>query len=480
MSPKGPKLEPGTMRARYSRRGLLILAGFLLTTLIFLIFSIKEHKRNRPNTPVPGKYDELPFDVYNLELYGVERLAPSIEYACCALVVVEAGSNEPFTQHLETPLPAFRTLQLHDLRDQPISDVYSYPISIRAPNPPAPPNASHIIFGIASTLDRLSESIDAFAHWAGYTNARILAIIEPESSANIDRVRQKAVGLGVNLQIKESEAEFNDRYFSLVKVLYNERQAAQWAAFIDDDTFFLSMSALVDRLARYDPSQPYYIGSLSENFVQMSLWGFMAYGGAGIFISMPLLARMNAVFDQCNAVKWTGDRRIAQCIYLNTVTKLTMERDLHQVDLHGDQSGFYEAAGRPQPLSVHHWKSWFTVSMRQLAAVASICGNTCLLRQWRFANDWILTNGFSVVKYSQDRPTGDITMEKTWDDYSTATDDSYVHTLAPLREKDKGKVSFRLEGVDAQSSPSQVRQFYIHRDESGLGDRVLEIRWRKG
>ncbi len=284
----------------------------------------------------------------------------------------------------------------------------------------------------------------------------------------------------MNLQITESNAEYDDQYFSLVKLLHNERQGAQWAAFIDDDTFFLSMPALVDSLARYDPSQPYYIGSLSEDFVQMSLWGFMAYGGAGIFVSMPLLAQLNTVYDQCYSVKFTGDRRIAQCIYHQTVTKLTIEQSLHQVDLHGDQSGFYEAAGRPQPLSVHHWKSWFDVPMSQLAAVASICGDACLLQQWRFANNWIMTNGFSVVRYSEERPADDITMEKTWDDYSTATDESYLHTLAPLRKKDLGKISFRLEAVDVSSSPSQIRQFYVHRKQSGQGDRLLEIRWQKG
>lgn len=212
----------------------------------------------------------------------------------------------------------------------------------------------------------------------------------------------------------------------------------------------------------------------------MSLWGFMAYGGAGIFVSVPLLDQIITVYDQCKAVKHTGDRRIAQCIYLHTITKLTPEPDLHQIDLHGDQSGFYEAAGRPQPLSLHHWKSWFPVPMSQLSAVARICGDTCLLQQWRFTDNWILTNGFSLVQYIEERPAGDVTMEKTWNDYSSATDESYVHTLAPLRNKDHGKVSLRLEDVDSTGFPSQMSQIYVHRDKSGLGDRVLEIRWRRG
>jgi hypothetical protein len=88
---------------------------------------------------------------------------------------------------------------------------------------------------------------------------------------------------------------------------------------------------------------------------------------------------------------------VARCIYDHTTTKLKWERGLYQLDPRGDTSGFYES-GRPLPLSLHHWKSWFHADMVSLGKVAVICGEACLLRCWHLSDDWYLVNGVSVVK----------------------------------------------------------------------------------
>ena len=72
----------------------------------------------------------------------------------------------------------------------------------------------------------------------------------------------------------------------------------------------------------------------------------------------------------------------------------------------------------------------------------------------------------------------DISIEKTWDDFSTANDAAYGHALAPLRPKDEGKIIYRFE--DAIIEGDKARQSYIHRSLSGLGDRVVEVLWRPG
>lgn len=75
----------------------------------------------------------------------------------------------------------------------------------------------------------------------------------------------------------------------------------------------------------------------------MSLCSFMAYDGAGIFVSGPLLNQTNTVYDQCKAIKHTEDHRIAQGIYLHAIMKWSSETALHRIHLHGDHPGFYEA-----------------------------------------------------------------------------------------------------------------------------------------
>lgn len=455
------------------RRAQFVAALLFGAILLLAYFTIP----GQPSFGLPkhgSKHQDLNLDA--LRSYG---LSQGIQYTRCEMVVVHSKvSGSTFSEKLDVPLPEFHAINLDDVSfAKPKPEIYSYPITVRAPKPRPQADASHIVFGVATTLERLDQSLDAFAHWAGGFKTKIYAIIEIQRD-DIKTVQQKALALGFELEISESPADYNDRYFSLIKLLFEKAKNAHWAAIIDDDTFFLSMSNVVARLATYDSTKPHYIGGISEDFVQMGLWGYMAYGGAGIFISMPLLRQMNAVYEECyEARRWTGDRRIAHCIYKHTPTKLSVEHGLHQVDLHGDPSGFYES-GRPQPLSVHHWKSWFNIDMTKLAAVASVCGDACLLQRWRFADGWYLTNGFSLVKYSHDIAADDISIEKTWDDYSTANDDAYVHAFAPLRPKDEGKIIYRLE--DAIIEGDKVRQFYIHRSHSGLGDRVVEVLWRPG
>jgi hypothetical protein len=149
---------------------------------------------------------------------------------------------------------------------------------------------------------------------------------------------------------------------------------------MDDDTFFPSMARLVEFLKQFDETQPHWIGRMSENEAHVAIFGVIAYGAAGVFFSRPLLDQLGNVWDQCGGATEHGDGRIAQCIYQYTTTKLTIEPDLHQLDLKTDAAGFFEA-GRSQPFSVHHWKSYFDADMVKLSAISTLCGDECVLRQ---------------------------------------------------------------------------------------------------
>ncbi|KAJ5388196.1 hypothetical protein N7509_010737 [Penicillium cosmopolitanum] len=362
--------------------------------------------------------------------------------------------------------------------DQPLwgTKLMGPPLTLQVPVPPKSTDASHIDFGVATTVSRLNESLDQFQHWAGYTRTRIFALIEPdETKKGVQEVKIKAENLGINLFITESADDYLHRYFALVSLLEkNMREQTKWACIIDDDTFFLSMPALVDALAEYDHTKPYYIGGVSEGLPQIAVFGIIAFGGAGVFLSRPLLNDLAVVYDDCQQMTFTGDRRIANCIYQYTTTHLTIDHRLHQLDLMKDASGFFES-GREAPLSVHHWKSWFEADMPKLSVISNLCGESCLLRQWHFGDGWVLTNGFSVIKYSLP-VENEIAMEMTWEPHNGATDESYLHELGPLRQRDDGKISFQL--VDAVSEPNgRVTQWYILRDKDG--DQVLELSWRK-
>jgi hypothetical protein len=412
----------------------------------------------------------------DLELLRSQGYNSSANYARLEIAVARTENFTGFSDTLPTRFPAYQKIRLDTVEPWALLSpkICSPAVTIQAPLPVAPPNASHILFGVATTLGRLDESLPAFAHWAAGTDARIYALVDVEVGSEIKRVQQRAKDLDVRLTIIQSDDERLDQYFSLLRVLLKHRDAStKWAVLIDDDTFFPSMRNLVDRLATYDASKPQYIGALTEDLAQLFSWGYIAYGGAGIFLSIPLLEQLDKVYDDCNSIKTTGDRRVAMCIYDHTTTKLTWDRDLYQLDLFGDASGFYES-GRPLPLSVHHWKSWFQADMVGLGQVAAVCGDACLLHRWRLKDNWFLVNGFSMIKYSSTENVD--LMEKTWEDSKYRGGDGHAFSLGPFRQKDEEKISFRLQNATRQGE--SVRQIYIHDLGDGKPPEVLEVVWK--
>jgi len=82
----------------------------------------------------------------------------------------------------------------------------------------------------------------------------------------------------------------------------------------------------------------------------MGMFGRMAYGGAGIFASAPLLSHMADRWDECYENfrgAFGGDEMLTRCAGLakgvdkDEVT--TQERGLHQFDIPGDTTGALQA-----------------------------------------------------------------------------------------------------------------------------------------
>ncbi|MCJ1420616.1 hypothetical protein MMC32_006974 [Xylographa parallela] len=412
------------------------------------------------------------------------NLTPTIQYGRARMVVEFTKEKLNFTESLDQQSPIFRPLDLVEDDESPEQQLRTQaqcaaPTKVSVPISKPHTDASHIIFGVSTTVERLESSVSQMQHWLAHTQARLIALVEPSAASGTLETHMRTLGIDVTIQ--HSNETFNDRYFALIRALHAARRpTTHWAGLVDDDTFFLSPSALVARLATHDHTAEQYVGGLTEDFRQVGYFGYMAYGGAGIFLSAPLLTHLNSVYPECRRRYRHlphGDGRLAQCIYRHTTAKLTPEPGLHQVDLHGDPSGFYEA-GRAQPLSIHHWRHWYLVDVVRLSAVAAVCGDAGLLRRWRFADGWYLTNGYSVVRYGA-WDVDDAAMELTWDrPGGEVSEEGYEHSLTPLRARDQGKVSYRLEGV--VRAGEVVRQFYVYRPGEGREDGVLEVSWEGG
>lgn len=210
-------------------------------------------------------------------------------------------------------LPAFRTLfsglKNHD--DPSLSSDTSSTCALVididvSPSPPTSITHTHsILVGAVITLDRIESNLFSLLYFIGSSNASLFALVPPSDGLSVRQTHFRTRGLDVTLAA--FSADFTIRYFALVRALSNHinesRPGTHWISLIDDDTFFPFISLIADRLSIYSApaKKPYYIGALIEASWQVSNFGRIAFGGAGVFLSSALLNILNNNYEECQS-----------------------------------------------------------------------------------------------------------------------------------------------------------------------------------
>jgi hypothetical protein len=505
------------------RKPLLIaLSVTLLTALVFFTrhgFS-DGHPINpvdvgsmKPKDPAPTPCTE---HLGWLEPY---QFAYPIQYVSRDIIATPRGDGQrPSLTKMDKPLfEAYKSIDLAESQTVRFERCLP-PLELAVPhNKMQLVDSSNMIFGLQTTMQRLKATVKHLARWLPHTGARLYAIVienddlaaDDEDMAALEK-QFKDLGMEVHIihPVRPIDS-FAQRYFSLVGVMYSARDdKTQWITLIDDDTFFPSMFDLQNMLREHDWTKLQYVGSLSEDWWAVNHYGLMGFGGAGIMLSLPMAKIIDEHMDECkeNLRTTAGDVSVMDCVYRFSSTKLTHISSLHQVDMHGDLSGFYES-GR-EILSLHHWKegsaAGYKLEMEKMHLVADIC-DSCFLQRWQFPNELLLSNGFSITSYphghiSGHKPGGVLgtgiqvggptetvnleQMEQTW-----GGDINVVHSLAPVRNKmdEATKVGYKLldsmlvngeeVGVPGEKV---VRQVYFKEGVDGKKDTVMVLNWRSG
>lgn len=366
-------------------------------------------------------------------------------------------------------------------------------LTLEVPAAYPPKKYDHIVFAVASNSKRLGDSLPAFAHWLAGTGAHLVAVVsdadDPAHKVNLTTLEEEYKGRGIAASfiapiLKKKNPDDPDiavaqHHFMLIRNLLDVTTAkTKWLGILDDDTFFPSLYPLDQELETYDHTKSLWLGALSESFSSVKMWGYMAFGGAGVFISPTLARQLDPHLEACisEAKIITGDGLLRDCIYTRTRTKLTLVPGLYQHDTHDDMSGFFESGVRP--LSVHHWKSWYEAPMPEMAAVTRLCGD-CFLARHRFTEDTLLVNGYSITQYPDGLNSIDLDkMEGTWRHAGPNFDFSFPplrNRLSPAQKK-----SYRLLDVEI-TGDGAFRQAYVYKGDvkKNESDEVVELLWEK-
>ncbi|RYO85355.1 hypothetical protein DL762_005238 [Monosporascus cannonballus] len=428
------------------------------------------------------------------KLFGISGFQSTVDVASINIKANPSSKeSRPVLENLSIEFPTFSKLQLGSKAHDPVRriEVPETSVTVEVAQTLATPNAAEIIFSGATTLRRLTESLDAFKHWAAGTGARFVIVVEPYGAngedpgePSGDEIIRAYAKEGIELDIVEAGGDWTGRYVSLLDILPSYiRPDTQWIGFIDDDTFFFSMHSVLHMLHKYDASEAQWVGTHSEYTPWLWGGGINCVGGAGFFLSTPLLKQIGGKSKDCLALANThGDKALSLCIYKYTTTKLSVEHGLYQLEMFGDPSGFYEAV-RPQPISTHHWKSWHQKDMAKISAVSRVCGDACILQSYRFADGWLMTNGYSIVKYSYSdkelASQNDFDMEHSWDNPGEEDgEESWRYSFAPLKPKDTGKTQFLLENIIEDVRTGTLALIYVKRIEA-IAEAVIRVVWSR-
>ena len=451
-----------------ARRRTAVVAVVFIILVIYLSGSrISQPPALLHSKQCPPSLDHLRTAAYNL--------SSQITYQKRCFRATQNG-NVDRTDVASVAIPQNKPVRL-DLANGCGEEPPCTPIDIQLPAPFPRRDYKEFLFGVASPYDRLEASIPHFQRWLGGTKARLVALVSDvdglDKSWWLWSLMQKFDNAGVKLiavRPDDPTVHVNEQHFLLVReLLKHATSTTDWAVIVDDDTFFPSLAPVAQLLDALDASQPAYVGSLTSNRRAIEDHGRMAFGGGGIFLSVPLLRELRPHVDDCwrESDKREGDGMLQFCIGRKTDTKLTAIDGLNQLDMSGDMGGFYES-GR-LPLSLHHWKTWHNAPVDHMATVAKFCG-PCLLQRWRLGENEIWANGYSVARY--DKGTKGLKldeMEATWDGAHNHT--NWEWSYGPMRDPVAAKTTYKL--IDAKVLGNVLRQVYRHR--SADGDDVLEV-----
>ncbi|KAK4187684.1 hypothetical protein QBC35DRAFT_551735 [Podospora australis] len=289
---------------------------------------------------------------------------------------------------------------------------------------PSTANLSDFMFGVSTTYKRFSDPrtspLKEWTYWLtdgrGKSNGgKLILMLLEASDDELEDATEQLLAVGIDVDVFRSNPAqiMAVRYLTLVPTMYThpDRVNKKWLVTCDDDTFFPSVHALVERFEQYDYTFPMYIGTFSEDVNNVQRHGSQAFGGAGVFLSMPMADLVSNFYQSCISDQkiqesnsgWgpQGDILLRKCIYDNSDYKLTLLNDIWQLDIHGDPSGFYESGIKP--LSLHHYRGggWHVAHPWHYTKIAHICGEDCTLQRFRTEDDFVISNGFSVAYYPE-------------------------------------------------------------------------------
>ncbi|XP_022736322.1 uncharacterized protein LOC111289493 isoform X2 [Durio zibethinus] len=232
----------------------------------------------------------------------------------------------------------------------------------QAPPKPKPTEIHDVVFGIAASSKLWQQRKDYIKIWYKPNQMRGVVWLDnrvkysPEDRQTLPPVRVSSNTSNFAYKNRHGHRSAIRISRIVTETLRMKMDNVRWFVMGDDDTVFITDN-LVRILRKYDHTQYYYIGSLSESHIQNIFFSYgMAYGGGGFAISYPLAKALSKMQDRC-IQRYPGlygsDDRMQACM-AELGVPLTKELGFHQYDVYGNLFGLLAAHPVTPLVSLHH------------------------------------------------------------------------------------------------------------------------------
>ncbi|XP_057797922.1 uncharacterized protein LOC131014002 [Salvia miltiorrhiza] len=269
------------------------------------------------------------------------------------------------------------------------------------------------------------------------------------------------------------------------ELLREVHDGVRWVVMGDDDSVFF-VDNIVDVLAEYDHNKYYYLGWHSESVISNYWYSFdQAFGGGGIVLSYPLATALARDMDACllrYADSTSADLITMTCI-ADVGVNLTPHKGIHQVDLHGDFSGYLSAHPKVPVLTFHHFDAVEPIfpSMDRMQSThhlmkAADADQSRLLQQticyhkktnWSLSISW----GYSAQIYERIMPRSYLQLPiETFTPWANGPERPFYMFNTRPRSNDSCEAPhfFFFESVSESTSTDQIITTYTRANQRGL------------
>ncbi|OIT35085.1 PREDICTED: uncharacterized protein LOC109243832 [Nicotiana attenuata] len=224
-------------------------------------------------------------------------------------------------------------------------------------------NISHLVFGILGSEKAWHNRKPYIESWwrSNITRGYLFLDVPPKDDLLPWSINSPPYKISDNVpKLVEETKHVDSRVLRMVhgimEVFREEHEGVRWVIMGDDDSIFF-VDNMVDILAQYDHTKYFYIGGHSEFILSNYLFSFnQAFGGAGIILSYPMARAFAKNIMSClkrySHLK-SADRTTKICI-ADIGVNLSPLQGIHQIDLHGDLTGFLSSHPKSLLMSLHH------------------------------------------------------------------------------------------------------------------------------